>query len=138
MIGDQIATAAIAGSALLTALLYAADIGGGVRAAVVVVFLLLGPGLAFVRLLRFHDPMTVGAMAIGASVGLNVVVGTVLLAVGLWTPGRMIAVLVIFTLVCVAVQQSTTRDPEPARRGPSARQRAMAALAGTEAEGGEA
>lgn len=136
MTRDQLADAVIGGSALLAVLLFAVDGGGVIRIAVATVFLLLGPGLAFVRLLCLRDAMAACTLAIGFSIGLNVVMGTLLLAVRQWSPGRMVAIMVIFTLVCLwwrhmqGVEAAVTD-------GMSARQRAMAALAGTDAHGGD-
>jgi len=94
---------AIAGAGLLTALLFVLGVDSPVRAVVSVAFLLFGPGLALVRLLRLGQPLTVISLAVAASLGLETVVATTLLATGTWTPGRALAVVVSITVAAVAL-----------------------------------
>jgi hypothetical protein len=139
MTRDQLLAAAIGGCGLLTVLLVAFAVdGGAIRVVIVLAFLLVGPGLAYVRLLRLRDPITAATLAIGASIGLNVVVGTLLLAASLWSPGRMIVLLAIFTFACLVVHQRQGNGDHAGheRNELSARQRAMAALAGADQAGG--
>ena len=100
---DLTVSIAIGAVALLTGLLFAIEADGSLRAVVAVLFLLLGPGLAFVRLLRFNDPLTEITLAVAASLGIETVVATALLATGLWSPGTALAIVVLFTLAGVGM-----------------------------------
>jgi len=111
----------IAGAGLLTALLFALDVASPLRAVVSVAFLLVGPGLAIVRLLRFRQPLTVFTLAVAASLGLETVVATTLLATGTWTPGRALAVVASITVVAATLD--ITREgggPPPSFQGAQA------------------
>jgi hypothetical protein len=106
---------AIAASALLTAILFAVDTDSGVRAFVVIAFLLIGPGLAIVRLLQIRDSMTEAILAVAASLGLETVVATALLATGYWAPGVALGIVVVVTLVFVGAQAIDSRELWPRR-----------------------
>lgn len=102
MTRDAIILAAIAGAGLLTVLLFAAGADGAPRAIAALLFLLIGPGLACVRLLRLDDPLTELALAVAVSLALETIVATALLATGYWSAGAALAALVAITLAAVA------------------------------------
>ncbi len=89
---------AIAASGMITALLFAANAAGPLRIAVTIGFLVCGPGLAWVRLLRLLDRMTEWTLAVVASISIDVAVATALLTTGLWTPGRAIGAIVVLAI----------------------------------------
>lgn len=86
---------------LLTGLLYVLARHNEARMLVAVPFLLLGPGLALGCLLRIGDALTAGTLAVAASLGLEAVVATGLLAGGWWSPGRALAIVMAFTLAAI-------------------------------------
>jgi hypothetical protein len=98
---DTATSIMIAAAALLTGVLYAAGATGPTRAAVVTLFLLVGPGLAWVRFLRLSDPTIAIALAVATSLGLAAAVSTALLVADRWSSGRALAIIIAFTLVCV-------------------------------------
>ena len=100
---DRAVFIAIGAVTLLTGLLFAIEAEGSLRAVVTVLFLLLGPGLAFVRLLRFNDLLTEITLAVAASFGIETVIATALLVTGLWSAGTALAIVVIFTLAGVGL-----------------------------------
>lgn len=101
MTRDALGSLAIVAGALLTALAFAGILPEWGRAVIAVPFLLIGPGFALVRLLRIDDHLTEIVLAIAASLGLAVVVSTVLLALQRWTPEAALAILIATTLVAV-------------------------------------
>jgi hypothetical protein len=101
---DRGISLAIGAVALLAGLLFANEADNGLRTAVAVVFLLLGPGLAFVRLLRLNDPVTELTLSVAASLGIETVVATALLVTGLWSAGTALAMLILFTLAGVGLR----------------------------------
>ncbi len=117
MMRDVSVSLVIAGGGLLTAFLYALDLDSPARAVVSLAFLLLGPGLAIVRLLRFRQPLTLFTLAVAASLGLETVVATTLLATGTWTPGRALAIVVSITVAAVTLE-ITRKGGDPLPRFP--------------------
>lgn len=116
MTRGSIVLVAIAAAGLLTALLFAVGASGAPRVIVAILFLLIGPGLACVRVLRLDDPLLEVTLAVTLSLGLETIVATVLLAMGSWSPGRALAMVVAMTLVAVAAGLTRARgQPSPGR-----------------------
>lgn len=105
---------AIAAAGVLAAILAAAGASGAPRAIVALPFLLIGPGLAWVRLLRLDDPMTELALAVTVNLALEAIVATALLVTGLWSPGLALAMMVAITLAASAAGFARLRNG-PAR-----------------------
>lgn len=129
---DDAVASVIALAAFLTGLLFIVDAGGAPRAVVATLFLLIGPGLAFARLLRLGDSWTELTVAVAASLGLEAVIATALLVTGLWSPGRMLAIVILFTFCCLFV---SVRTPRGAAVRDGFRQAASAALTTTDRKG---
>jgi hypothetical protein len=105
---DILSGLVIAAAALLTGLLFASEADGWGRAVVAIAFLLIAPGLACVRLLRFGDPLTEMTLAVAASLAIETVVATALLATRLWSPGTALAIMVFVTLAGAGLQILTS------------------------------
>jgi uncharacterized membrane protein len=101
---------AIAAAGVLAAILAAAGASGAPRAIVALPFLLIGPGLAWVRLLRLDDPMTELALAVTVNLALEAIVATALLVTGLWSPGLALAMMVAITLAASAAAFARRRN----------------------------
>ena len=79
----------------------------------VLAFLLVGPGLAFVPLLRIGG-WPGWTMAVGLSLALDTVVSTAMIYAGIWSPEATLMVLVMLSLigaVCQSIPLSVSRKP---------------------------
>lgn len=88
----------IAALALITCLLLLSGTRSEVRPWLALPFLLLGPGLAAVRLLHFGDLATVVTLAVATSLGIETLLTTALIVSGAWSPELALALLVALTL----------------------------------------
>ncbi len=73
------------------------------RPFVVLPFLLLCPGLAWVRLLRLESPLAEFTLAVALSLVLATVVAAGMLYAGAWSPKGSLTVLLGFTLAALVV-----------------------------------
>jgi hypothetical protein len=71
------------------------------RSALVVSFVLAGPGTAAVQLIDLRDLAAAIAVAVAVSVALATLVATAVLYAGIWSPRLTLVVLVIVTLALV-------------------------------------
>ena len=76
-----------------------------VRLPVVLVFLLLGPGMAFVPLLDLGDPVAELTVAVGISLAVDLAVALAMLYAGAWSPPATLVVLAAFALGGAALQR---------------------------------
>jgi hypothetical protein len=67
-------------------------------------FLLVCPGMAFVRLLRIKEGFAVWTLAIALSLALDAIVAGAMLYAGFWSPTTGLLILVGITLVGVGIQ----------------------------------
>jgi hypothetical protein len=91
----------------------ALDADVAVRAPIVVVFLLVCPGLALVRLIRIPAVSVQLSLGIALSMALDVLVPALLLYAGAWSPPAALATLAALT-VAGAVTELVRRRPTPA------------------------
>ena len=86
----------------------AAVVAGGLpspaRAVVVFVFLLLGPGMAFVPLLHVRSWATAIALVVATSLVLDTLVAEAMLLAKLWSPTAGLAIIGALSLVGAALQ----------------------------------
>jgi hypothetical protein len=75
-----------------------------VRVPVVLVFLLLGPGMAFVPLLDLGDPVAELTVAVGVSLAVDLAVALAMLYAGAWSPPTTLVVLAALALSGAAAQ----------------------------------
>jgi hypothetical protein len=86
--------AAIGLSALAVALIVFGGVGGPARALIALWFLLVCPGMAFVRLLRVNDGAFELSLAIALSLALDAIVAGVMLYAKIWSPETALGVLI--------------------------------------------
>ncbi len=102
---DRVLHGAILAVTALAVALFALDLGGPVRVAVIVLFVLACPGVAWASALRTGDLADTLGIGIAISVALAAVIGQTMALAGWWSPGTGLALLVAITLGGVAVQR---------------------------------
>lgn len=95
--------AVIAGSALLAVAAVTVPFAAQPRAAAVLWFLLAGPGLAVVRLLRPADPVAAAVLAGVVSIVADALVALAMARSGLWSPGAGVTLLALASLGSLAL-----------------------------------
>lgn len=110
MIPDRSLRLALAAITLVAVALFALDVSGAARTAVLVVFVLLCPGLAWSRRFATGDALDSLALAAGFGICSVVVVGQVMALAKWWSPGTGFAVLVAITALGLALP---AKEPEP-------------------------
>lgn len=98
-----------------TLLVFAAP-GSTARPYVVLVFALVCPGMAVVRLFRIDEPLLELAVAIALSIGVELLLSTAMLYLGLWSPETLFVALVCVAIGCAAVE--VTRVPQQTEARP--------------------
>jgi len=101
-----VAVAAVAAPALALA-----GAPSAVRVPVVLLFLLLGPGMAFVPLLDLGDPVAELTVAVGISVAVDLAVALAMLYAGAWSPPATLVVVAALALGGAALQRVKERRP---------------------------
>ena len=110
--------AIIAASAIGTVL---ASVGEGnqpLRVVLAFWFLLVCPGMAFVRLLWLSEPFSDWALAVALSLALDTAVGEVLLFAGAWSATSALAALAILSVGGAALQVGRSVRPGPGATRP--------------------
>jgi hypothetical protein len=97
--------AVVAVAAVVAPALALAGAPAAVRLPVVLVFLLLGPGMAFVPLLDLGDPVAELTVAVGISLAVDLAVALAMLYAGAWSPPATLVVLAAFALGGAALQR---------------------------------
>ena len=97
----------VTASALAAAAVALAGAPEPVRAPLVLAFLLLGPGMAFVPLLGLGDPVAELTVGLGVSVALDLCIAMGMLYAGAWSPLATLVVLVAIALAGAALQLAT-------------------------------
>jgi hypothetical protein len=90
----------LAGCAVATLL----PLGDPVRPLLVVSFLLVGPGLALVRLLGLDDLLATAVLAVATSVTAGTLLAQAMVYAGWWSPGLGLGVMLAVTLLAVAAR----------------------------------
>lgn len=96
--------------AVAAVLLVFAAPGSTARPYVVLVFALVCPGLAVVWLFRIKEPLLELALAIGLSIGVELLLSTAMLYVGLWSPKTLFVALVSVAIGGAAVEVARARQ----------------------------
>jgi hypothetical protein len=94
----------VALSVLAVALMAAAGGSSTPRTAIVVWFLLTGPGLALTPLLRLNDLWAEWTVVVAISVAIDILVATAFLYAAAWSPSAVFWVLAAVSLAGAAVQ----------------------------------
>ena len=114
MIPDRWLRAALGATTLLAGALFALDLGGPLHYAVVIVFLLSCPGLAWARLLKLGDPADLATVGIAMSVAMTVVVAQAMALARWWSPGIGYLVLAAITVAGITLEpRASTDESEP-------------------------
>lgn len=92
---------AAAGMTLIPAL---ANLSTGLRLCVLIWFLGVCPGMAFVRLLRLSSANSEWMVAIALSLALNTLMAEFMLYIGRWSPQDIMALLINLSLIGVLLQ----------------------------------
>lgn len=100
--------------ALAADLAVVANVHAAVRAIVVLAFLIVGPGLAFVRLLGIARSYVELTLAIALSLTLDTVVAETLIMARVWSVSAAMATLVFLTVLGAVLQ---ILSPVPLGRG---------------------
>lgn len=96
--------------AVVASILVFLDVDSPLRAALVTIFLLGCPGLAFVRLMRLSEPLLELTLTVAFSLAVAGLVSVALLYADLWSPGAGLAILVVITLVGTVLELVTRTD----------------------------
>jgi hypothetical protein len=91
-------------SAIAAAVFTFANLSSPLRPVIIFWFLLVCPGMAFVRLLRLRDIVAEWSLAIMASLAADALIAGTMAYTGAWSPERGLGVLVVLTLAGVMFQ----------------------------------
>ncbi|GAA1627154.1 hypothetical protein [Georgenia ruanii] len=95
--GHVAMSAALVTAAALAVAAYAVPAPPPLRAVLTLPFLLVGPGLAVIRLIRIPSRLAVLALAVATSLVLDEATAMVAMYAGVWSPGGCLAVLAVLT-----------------------------------------
>lgn len=107
-----VAAALVAGA--LADVLAAAGAGGPARPVAVLVFLVLGPGLAVTGFVRFDDVLSELVVAVPLSLAIGVMVSTAMSFARAWDTDVALLALTLAALAATAVQARRHRASRPA------------------------
>lgn len=96
-------------SAVLTALFFVLDIASPLRLVTTFWFLLVCPGMAFVRLQRFDESHYEWTLAIALSIAVDGIVACLLLYLHLWSVELGLSILIVLSLLGAYLQLRGTR-----------------------------
>ena len=102
----------IAATTLVAGVLFALDLGGPLRYAAVILFVMACPGLAWARLLKLGDAGDLATVGIAMSVAMTAVVAQTMALARWWSPGVGYLVLAAITAGGIALVPRPV--PEPA------------------------
>jgi hypothetical protein len=107
----------IIASAIGAGLTMVGNIGLPIRPIITFWFLLICPGMAFVRLLHIEERLTELTLAIALSIATDTIVAETMLYAGVWSPQWGLVVLIGISIAGV-VLQIITREFPPSSTGP--------------------
>ena len=83
-------------------------VGGSspVHLVIVIGYLLICPGMAFVRLLRLHDPLAEFVLALAASISIDLILAETMVLLRIWSPVAGFFGLAVFCLAGAFLQYS--------------------------------
>jgi hypothetical protein len=102
-------TEILVASAVLAGAVEAAGLQSPLRVAAILWFVLVCPGMAFVRLLDLEDAAAEIALAVALSIALATAVGGAALYSGLWAPGATLAILIAITIAAAVAPIARSR-----------------------------
>ncbi len=80
------------------------DVGMPIRPIIMMWFLIICPGMAFVHLLQIQDPLSEIVLAVALSLVLDLLIAAAVLYAGLWSPDLILNILKVLTLSGVLLQ----------------------------------
>jgi len=99
------ATIVVSGGTL--AILAFNDVANPLRLILALWFLLICPGMAFIQLLNFRDHLYEIVLAVSLSLALDIIIASILLYSGLWSPELILLILIAlssFGVLCQLIQ----------------------------------
>ena len=103
----------IVGSAVTSGLFFFLGLASPLRLILTLWFLLVCPGMAFVRLLRFDESYYEWTLAIALSISLDALVACILLYTGFWSIELGLSIVIMISLLGVLLQLLLTRPAFP-------------------------
>jgi len=91
-------------SAVAAELLAHNDSASPLRPLVTFCFLLICPGMAFIKLLNFHDRLHEIVLAVALSLAMDLIFATIFVYSGLWSPELILLSLIVLSLFGVLCQ----------------------------------
>lgn len=110
MTPDRWLRVGLAATTLLAGALFALDLGGPLRYAAVIAFLLSCPGLAWARLLKLGDGADLATVGIAMSIAMTAVVAQAMALARWWSPGVGYLVLAAITAAGVSFEPRPPAD----------------------------
>lgn len=104
----------IVGMGAVVLLMVAADLASPLRPILVFGFLLVCPGMAYVRLLHLHDRFTELILAVALSLVISTLISEMLVLMRIWSPLGSVLTIVIISMVGAALQLIGVRQPAAA------------------------
>ncbi len=95
---------AISITALLAGTFAWANTGGMLRSAIIFLFMLVMPGLAYTRLFHFRDFLVEIVLAVAISLAVGTIVAEIMLFLHIWSPNTGLGVLIAVSLVGAYLQ----------------------------------
>ena len=77
------------------------DVASPLRSVITLWFLLICPGMAFIQLLQLREFLYEVVLTVALSLALDLIVATVILYAGLWSPELILRILIALSLVGV-------------------------------------
>jgi hypothetical protein len=100
----SIAGTALIASALIALIAMLPDVPVPVRALAIVGFVLVCPGLAWIRLLGIQDRLAEWTLGVALSISIATIVASIQAYTGAWSPRGMVVALAILVLAAVATE----------------------------------
>jgi hypothetical protein len=119
MVGRWLWPALLGLSAAAAGLITLAEVQGPIRPLLTLWFLLLCPGMAFVRLLHLRHGLYEWSIAVALSLALDALVSQTMLYLGWWSPQWALLTLIGMTVAAIAIDLANASNHRPSRSRPS-------------------
>lgn len=101
---DLVIPLTIIAAALSTSLIFWLDIQSPIRAVITFVFLLVGPGLAYIRLMFVRDFLTELVFSIALSIAIDTLISEILVLTAHWSTELALSIVVVLSIVGAFLQ----------------------------------
>ncbi len=102
---------AISATALFAGIFAWANFGGIVRSAIIFLFMLLVPGLAYTRLVHIRDFLVEIIIAVAISLVLGTILAESMVFLHIWSPNAGLGALIVLSLLGAYLQARQGRSP---------------------------